>query len=63
MFAGALLYTRYGWVKRHLMRAIARHEGGDVDTSRDHDYTDWDAVEHFAGDVAAMVAAPPRRRG
>ena len=55
MFAGALLYTRYGWLKRHLMQAISRHQGGDVDTSRDYDYTDWEAVEHFARDVGALV--------
>jgi menaquinone-dependent protoporphyrinogen oxidase len=57
MFAGALLYTRYGWFKRHLMRTIVRREGGDTDTSRDYEYTDWDAVEHFARDVAELAAA------
>ena len=60
LFAGALLYTRYGWFKRHLMAAIARREGGDTDTSRDHDYTDWDAVEAFATDVAALAIAADR---
>jgi menaquinone-dependent protoporphyrinogen oxidase len=39
--AGALMYTRYGFLKRWLMRRIARKAGGDTDTSRDHEYTDW----------------------
>lgn len=55
LFAGALKYTQYGWVKRSLMRRIAAAEGGDADTSTDHEYTDWDAVEHFAIDALDAV--------
>jgi menaquinone-dependent protoporphyrinogen oxidase len=63
LFAGAVLYTRYGWFKRHLMRAIVSREGGDTDTTRDYDYTDWAAVEQFALDVAALVASADRAEG
>jgi menaquinone-dependent protoporphyrinogen oxidase len=59
LFAGALLYTRYGWIKRRVMRAIVRKEGGDTDMSRDYEYTDWDAVEAFARDVGRLVRAAP----
>ena len=48
MFAGALLYTRYGFVKRQLMKRIAKDKGLDTDTSRDFDYTDWESVRRFA---------------
>ena len=48
LFAGALKYSKYGFVTRWVMRRIARHEGGDTDTSRDYEYTDWAAVEQFA---------------
>jgi menaquinone-dependent protoporphyrinogen oxidase len=54
-FAGAIAYTRYGWMKRRLMHQIMKKSGGETDTSRDHDYTDWPAVEQFARDVAAYV--------
>jgi menaquinone-dependent protoporphyrinogen oxidase len=54
-FAGALRYSRYGWLKRRLMRSIARREGGDTDTSHDHVYTDWDAVDRFAVDVRRVT--------
>src|SRR5262249_4218420 len=57
MFAGALMYTRYGWIKRHIMRSIEAKEGRDVDTSRDYEYTDWDAVDEFARTVLALAAA------
>ena len=49
IFAGALLYRQYGFVKRHLMRRISKQMGNqDTDTSRDYEYTDWDDVGHFA---------------
>ena len=54
LFAGALAYTRYGWVKRHLMTRIAQAQGDDTDTSVDHEYTDWAAVEQFAIDALAL---------
>jgi len=47
-FAGALKYTQYNWLKRALMKHIAAKEGGSTDTSRDHEYTDWEQVDRFA---------------
>ena len=40
--AGALLYTKYGWFKKFIMKRIATKTGGGTDTSRDYVYTDWD---------------------
>ncbi len=57
MFAGALVYTRYGWFKKRIMRAIVKREGGDTDMHHDYEYTDWDAVDRFADDVAALASA------
>ncbi len=57
LFAGALVYTQYGWFKRRVMRVIARREDGDTDTSHDHEYTDWQSVEQFARDVHKLVQA------
>jgi menaquinone-dependent protoporphyrinogen oxidase len=56
-FAGALVYSQYGLVKRFMLRRIARKEGGDTDTSRDYEYTDWDEVTAFAEAVAAALPA------
>jgi menaquinone-dependent protoporphyrinogen oxidase len=48
LFGGALLYTHYGFIKRHLIKKIARDKGNpDTDTSRDYVYTEWDGVRHF----------------
>ncbi len=50
--AGALKYTQYDYFKRLIMRMIAKKEGGSTDTSKDHEYTDWDAVRSFVLDFA-----------
>lgn len=46
-FAGALRYTEYGSLKRFLLRQIAKSSGLATDTSRDHVYTSWRAVDAF----------------
>jgi menaquinone-dependent protoporphyrinogen oxidase len=61
LFGGALAYSRYNWFKRRLMRSVSRRDGGDTDTSRDYEYTDWDDVDHFAEEVLASVHAAPVR--
>ena len=55
-FAGALLYTRYGFFKRWIMRKIARDKGStDIDTSRDYVYTDWHGVRRFAEEFLEIL--------
>lgn len=56
-FAGALKYTQYNWLKRMLMREIARREGGNTDTTQDHEYTDWSAVDAFADRLLDHLSA------
>ena|SRR5688572_612809 len=53
--AGALPYSRYNWVKRWAMVRIVRKAGGDTDTSRDHEYTDWADLRVFAKDFLRLV--------
>jgi menaquinone-dependent protoporphyrinogen oxidase len=53
--AGALLYTQYNWVIRWVMKRIARNAGGDTDTSRDYEYTDWNELRGFASAFSRMV--------
>lgn len=48
LIAGALPYSKYNPLVRLVMRHIAAKEGGDTDTSRDYEYTDFVAVERFA---------------
>lgn len=55
-FAGAINFTRYGWFMRWFMKRIAGQAGVSTDTSRDHEFTDWNAVERFATEFANLVA-------
>jgi menaquinone-dependent protoporphyrinogen oxidase len=55
-FAGALQYREYDFVTRLVMRVLMRRAGHTTDVWRDHEYTDWDAVERFARDCVAMAA-------
>lgn len=45
--AGALMYREYNVLIRWVMRRIARASGGSVDTTQDHIYTDWQALDRF----------------
>ena len=45
--AGALKYVEYDYFKRWMMKRIAEEEDGPTDTSRDHELTDWPALDEF----------------
>ena len=47
-FAGAVRYLEYGFLKRWMMKSIMKRAGRDTDTTRNHEYTDWDEVDQFA---------------
>src|SRR5215203_5066443 len=48
LFGGALLYTHYGFIKRHLVNQIARDKRIPArHPSQDYVYTECDAVKHF----------------
>jgi menaquinone-dependent protoporphyrinogen oxidase len=61
-FAGRLAYTHYGWLTRQIMKRIAKKEGGPVDTTRDHELTDWDAVARFTTRMANEIENAEHRR-
>lgn len=54
--AGALKYTKYDWLKRFIMVQIVKGEGGDVDTSKDYEYTDWDDLKAFVVEFLKPLA-------
>ena len=59
MIAGALPYTRYNWLKRQMMKRIVAKAGGDTDTTRDYEYTDWIDLRNFAQDFAGLASERP----
>jgi menaquinone-dependent protoporphyrinogen oxidase len=57
--AGALLYSKYNFMLRFIMKRIAKQSGGSTDTSQDHVYTDWLELDHFA-EVLAKQFLPAK---
>ena len=61
LIAGALPYSRYNFLVRFVMRRISAQAGGDTDTSRDYEYTDWDAVDRFTSEFVDEISAARMR--
>jgi menaquinone-dependent protoporphyrinogen oxidase len=60
-FAGALQWSKYrNPFIRFMMKLIVGFSGGETDTSRDYEYTDWAAVDRFAVAFAQGLAPAPR---
>jgi menaquinone-dependent protoporphyrinogen oxidase len=57
--AGALLYSRYNFLLRLIMRSIAKKAGSGTDTSQDYIYTNWVDLDKFVADFAAEIRATP----
>ena len=54
--AGALRYTQYDFLKKFIMRQIAKSGGSkDTDTTKDVEYTDWEKVRKFLNDFLASA--------
>jgi menaquinone-dependent protoporphyrinogen oxidase len=59
-FAGAVPYTRHDPITRHVLKRMQRKAGRSTDTSRDHEYTDWGAVESFGRELAGSGPPHPK---
>jgi menaquinone-dependent protoporphyrinogen oxidase len=51
--AGALMYSKYNFLIRFIMKRTARRAGASTDTSRDHEFTDWAALDRALTDFVA----------
>lgn len=60
--AGALSYTKYNFLVRFVMKRIAKAQGASTDTSRDHELTDWEALDHIADEVVPHGGMPKDSR-
>lgn len=59
VFGGDLDYQRYGFMDRHVIRLIMTITGGPTDLQTKVDYTDWEKVRAFAGQVGALAPGSP----
>lgn len=54
VIAGALYYPRYRWFDRIMIRFIMKMTGGDIDTSKEYEYTNWQQVSEFAIEIRKL---------
>jgi menaquinone-dependent protoporphyrinogen oxidase len=62
--AGALMYSKYSFLVRFVMKRIAARAGASTDASRDHIFTDWAALDRFVGELVdsrALTSQSNRR--
>ncbi len=55
VFAGELDYSRYGPIDKHMMRLVMWINKGPTDFATKVQFTNWDEVERFAGEVAQLA--------
>lgn len=60
VFAGALRYPRYGWLDKVMIKLIMKMTGGETDTSKEVEYTDWQDVTRFAKDFVRLSSSAAR---
>lgn len=56
LIGGAVKFTKYNFLIRLITRRAFAAKGVTIDSRRDHDFTDWQAVERFAEDFVARRA-------
>ncbi|HAS6068367.1 menaquinone-dependent protoporphyrinogen IX dehydrogenase [Vibrio vulnificus] len=54
VFAGALYYPRYNWFDRNMIKLIMTLTGGETDTSKEVEYTNWKKVRQFSEKFACL---------
>ena len=55
LVAGAIRYSQYDFFKSWMLRMIASTKGASTDTSKDHEFTDWQDLEAFVDAFLAQV--------
>ena len=54
VFAGALRYPQYKFFDRIMIQLIMKITGGETDTTKEIEYTNWDKVSNFANRINTM---------
>lgn len=54
VFAGALRYPQYRFIDRVMIQLIMKITGGETDTSKEVEYTNWEKVAKFAQSIKKM---------
>ncbi|AUG98511.1 menaquinone-dependent protoporphyrinogen IX dehydrogenase [Pectobacteriaceae bacterium CE70] len=55
VFAGALRYPNYRWFDRVMIQLIMHMTGGETDSTKEIEYTDWEQVARFAQEFGQIA--------
>ena len=55
--AGAQKFRHYDPITKWFMRRVAMEQGYETDTTRDHEYTDWEKLGRFAEALVSPAGA------
>ncbi len=56
--AGALMYSKYNFLVRFVMKRVAQSQGATTDISRDHEFNDWEALDRTVDEVIPPAGSP-----
>lgn len=59
LVAGALRYSQYDFFKGWILKAIAGAKGASTDTSKDHEFTDWQDLDAFVDAFLGQLCDHP----
>jgi len=54
--AGALMYSKYNFLMKCIMKRIAHNAGFDGPATRDYEFTNWPAVDRFVAQYSPAAA-------
>lgn len=55
VFAGALYYPRYTFWDRFMIKLIMKLTGGETDTTKEIEYTNWGSVDQFVQQIKTQL--------
>ena len=61
--AGAMLFSKYNFLVRFMIRLIYKRSGSTLATTGDHEYTDWPALDAFVASFVAPLTSQPHATG
>lgn len=53
--AGALMFSKYNFITRFVMKRIAEKAGKPVDTTRDYEFTDWTKLDRLIEELVRSI--------
>ncbi len=54
MFAGRINFPEYSFLDKYIIKLIMWITNGPTDTSKSHEFTNWEKVEEFSKEIESI---------